>query len=191
PDSRDQCAETEEGVLVDEMGCRIDKDGDGVFDDNDKCPNTPKGAPIDSLGCPLDSDGDGIADWYDQCPGSFKNVMTDSKGCPMNDRLNFNAIARRIKFKTDTVFTNSSYTALNDIVANMRQYPIAMEIQCAAPHKALADDRAKAIYNYLEHKGIAEERLKYEGFEKSLPKSISTGKDEAGGIRLLPFTLQE
>lgn len=191
PDVRDQCPETIPGVLVDEKGCRIDKDGDGVFDDNDKCPNTPKGAPIDTLGCPMDSDGDGIADWYDQCPGSFKNVVVDSKGCPMNDRLNFNAIARRIKFKKDTTFLNSSYTALNDIVANMRQYPIALEIQCAAPQKSLADNRAKAIYDYLEYKGISEERLKYEGFEKKLPKAVSNRNDESNGVRLTPFTLQE
>lgn len=191
PDSKDKCPETIEGALVDEVGCRVDKDEDGVFDDNDKCPNTPKGAPIDSLGCPLDSDGDGVADWYDQCPASFKNVVVDSKGCPMNDRLNFSAIAKRIKFKSDTTFVNSSYTAMNDIVANMRQYPIALEIQCAAPQKSLADNRAKAIYNYLEHKGISEERLKYEGFEKKLPKTISNRGDEANGIRLTPFTLQE
>ncbi len=191
PDSKDQCGETPQGAVVDEIGCRVDKDDDGVFDENDKCPNTPKGAPIDSLGCPLDSDGDGIADWYDQCPSSFKNVMVDSKGCPLNDRLNFNSIAKRIKFKSDTTFTNSSYTAMNDIVANMRQYPIAIEIQCAAPQKSLADDRAKAIFNYLEHKGISEERMKYEGFEKSLPKAISTRGDEANGVRLTPFTLQE
>lgn len=191
PDIKDKCPETEPGVMVDEVGCRVDKDGDGVFDDIDKCPNTPKGAPIDSLGCPIDSDGDGVADWYDQCPGSFKHVVVDSKGCPMNDRLNFNAIARRIKFKADTTFLNSSYTALNDIVANMRQYPIALEIQCAAPQKSLADDRAKAIYDYLERKGISEERLKYEGFEKKLPKAISNRNDEANGVRLTPFTLQE
>lgn len=191
PDSRDNCPETVAGAKVDETGCRVDQDGDGIFDDDDKCPNTPKGAPIDSLGCPLDSDGDGVADWYDQCPGSFKNAVTDGKGCPMNDRLNFNSIAKRIKFKKDTTFTNSSYTAMNDIVANMRQYPIAIEIQCAAPKKSLADDRARAIYNFLEHKGISEERMKYEGFEKSLPKGISTRGDEANGVRLTPFTLQE
>lgn len=191
PDVRDQCPETIPGVMVDENGCRVDKDNDGIFDDEDKCPNTPAGAPIDSLGCPIDSDGDGIADWYDQCPGSFKNVVVDSKGCPMNDRLNFNAIARRIKFKKDTTFLNSSYTALNDIVANMRQYPIALEIQCAAPQKSLADNRAKAIYDYLEYKGISEERLKYEGFEKKLPKAVSNRNDESNGVRLTPFTLQE
>lgn len=192
PDARDNCPETISGVHVDEFGCRVDQDGDGVFDEDDKCPNTPKGAPIDSLGCPLDSDGDGIADWYDQCPNSFKNVVVDQKGCPMNDRLNFNDIAKRIRFKDkDTTFYNSSYTALNDVVANMRQYPIAMEIECAAPKQSLAEERAKKIYDYLEYKGISMERLKYKGYEGKLPKAISERSNETSGVRLTPYTLEK
>ncbi len=192
PDVKDNCPGTVEGVMVDEFGCRVDQDGDGVFDDDDKCNNTPAGAPIDSVGCPLDSDGDGIADWYDQCPGSFKNVMVDSKGCPTNSRLNFNDIARRIQFKGgDTTFYNSSYTALNDVVASMRQYPIALEIECAASKQDLADQRALQIFNYLEKKGISPERLQYKGYQGKLPKAISKRKDEPSGVRLTPYTLEK
>lgn len=39
-----------------------DSDGDGVPDDKDACPNTPKGIKVDEKGCPVDSDGDGLND---------------------------------------------------------------------------------------------------------------------------------
>ena len=122
-------------------------------DEEDKCPGTPEGAPIDSLGCPLDSDGDGIADWADQCPGTAPNTFIDISGCPTNQRHNFNTFAKHIRFKgIDTVLVNSSYTALNDIVYYMRQYPMNLEIQCSASEaganaERISNERAEFIYN--------------------------------------------
>lgn len=197
PDSRDQCPETPQNVGVDEKGCRLDKDGDGIFDEEDKCPNTPKDAPIDSLGCPLDTDKDGIADWMDQCPGTVKKASVDGNGCPINARLNMNSVASRIIFKSgDTVLVNSSYTALNDIIAMMRQHPVALVIECSASGskyegESLGESRAKTIYNYLEKKGIAMDRLKYQGYEGGLPKINPRRGDESNGVRLTPYTLQE
>lgn len=197
PDSKDQCPNTPSGVGVDEHGCRLDQDGDGIFDEEDKCQNTPKGAPIDSIGCPIDTDKDGIADWMDLCPGTIRNVVVDHNGCPMNSRLNINSIASRIIFKAgDTTLVNSSYTALNDIISMMRQNPLAMEIECAASGskvegESLGESRAKVIYNYLEKKGIAKERLKYQGYSQSLPKVFPRRTGESNGIRLTPFSIQE
>ncbi len=189
PDSKDNCPDTPENVSVDAKGCRLDQDEDGIFDEEDKCPNTPWGAPIDSLGCPIDSDGDGIADWFDQCPGTFSNVVVDNNGCPENERINFNSIARRIRFKqNDTTLYNSSYTALNDIIATMRQNQMSLEIQCAAPQKKLAENRARIIYEYLEYKGIKADRLQYHSYEGRLPKRLSTNNNEGNGIRLTPYT---
>jgi hypothetical protein len=43
-----------------------DKDSDGILDSEDACYN-PDCTIIDQSGCPLDSDGDGLWDCYDQC----------------------------------------------------------------------------------------------------------------------------
>lgn len=44
---------------------KIDRDGDGIPDDEDECPDTPGLAEFN--GCP-DTDGDGIEDRLDECP---------------------------------------------------------------------------------------------------------------------------
>ena len=193
PDAKDKCDETPLGATVNAQGCRIDLDGDGVFDENDKCPGTPEGAPIDSLGCPLDSDMDGVADWMDQCPGTLPKAAINTHGCPINTKLNYNYIARRIRFKgADSTLLNSSYTALNDIVYMMRQHPMTLEIQCSASDissenaEQVAIERAEVIYNYLVKKGIDEKRLKYSGFAKKLPPTLTQKKGSTDIVRLIP-----
>lgn len=43
-----------------------DDDGDGVKNIEDICANTPDGATVDEFGCPLDSDKDGVPDYRDE-----------------------------------------------------------------------------------------------------------------------------
>ncbi len=64
-DSRDNCSNTPVGVVVDKLGCPIDKDKDGIPDYLDACPYDSGSAA--TKGCP-DKDGDGIADKDDRCP---------------------------------------------------------------------------------------------------------------------------
>jgi len=80
-DPDDQCADTPEGVRVDDTGCPLDSDGDGVADYVDACPGTAAGRPVDDRGCVLDSDGDGIADDRDQCPGTPEGAAVLEDGC--------------------------------------------------------------------------------------------------------------
>ena len=150
-------------------------------------------APIDSLGCPLDSDDDGVADWADQCPGTQAGAFIDVSGCPTNPRQNFNIFAKQIRFKgQDTVLYNSSYTALNDIVYHMRQYPVNLEIQCSASDASgenasrISNERAEFIYNYLVKKGISKDRLKFQGFGKKLPPTQTQKNDSADAVRFIP-----
>lgn len=42
-----------------------DEDGDGVINLEDLCANTPTGATVNESGCPLDSDNDGVPDYRD------------------------------------------------------------------------------------------------------------------------------
>lgn len=197
PDTRDLCPDTQEGVAVNSDGCRVDSDDDGVFDEEDKCPRTPAGAPVDSLGCAIDSDHDGIPDWMDYCPGTLAKVAVDIEGCPMNARLNFNSMAQRIKFKHgDTTLVHSSYTALSDVIAAMRKHPMMLEIQCSAsdvsPDRAqeLSEARARSIFNFLEMKGISEDRLTYKGYGSKLPPTQTQKNGSSALIRLVPVLMK-
>lgn len=70
---------------VDEFGCELDRDGDGVVDSMDYCPENSKEQltmGVASNGCPLHSDADGTPDYRDRCPDTPRNVATDQYGCP-------------------------------------------------------------------------------------------------------------
>ncbi len=71
---------------VDEHGCELDTDGDGVVNSKDYCPDDTaetlsKG--IAANGCPKQSDADGTPDYRDDCPGTAKGVKVDNRGCPL------------------------------------------------------------------------------------------------------------
>lgn len=72
---------------VDEHGCELDSDGDGVKNSADYCPNDAKetlAAGVAKNGCPKHSDGDGTPDYRDRCPGTPRGVSTDAWGCPLS-----------------------------------------------------------------------------------------------------------
>jgi len=69
-----------------------DTDKDGIEDSKDACANTPTGTVVDGTGCEvvveeeepdvtLDTDGDGIADTLDSCANTPANTAVDAKGC--------------------------------------------------------------------------------------------------------------
>ena len=66
---------------------RVDRDGDGIVDNEDVCPDVP--GVVESRGCPLviDTDGDGIPDDVDRCPNDAEDmdVFDDEDGCPDPD----------------------------------------------------------------------------------------------------------
>jgi large repetitive protein len=71
----------------------IDRDGDGVVDDEDQCPLKPedKDGFKDDDGCPeLDNDDDGIEDNVDKCPNDKEDLdgNRDGDGCPDLDNDN-------------------------------------------------------------------------------------------------------
>src|SRR5690606_12603075 len=70
------------GAVVNESGCPLDQDQDGVADGLDRCPATPAGAVVDQLGCPLDTDADGVPDGVDRCAGTPTGTAVDAAGCP-------------------------------------------------------------------------------------------------------------
>lgn len=67
-----------------EMG---DSDGDGVIDFEDECANTPDGVKVDEKGCPLDDDGDGVPNYADLEPNSPDSAVVNADGIAMTDSL--------------------------------------------------------------------------------------------------------
>ena len=67
----------------------VDRDGDGIYDDEDVCPtNIPEELSQgvyqsgDHKGCPIDNDGDSVHDYRDDCPRLSQKV--DPRGCPLD-----------------------------------------------------------------------------------------------------------
>ncbi|MBT3588259.1 MAG: OmpA family protein [Flavobacteriaceae bacterium] len=167
-------------------GCP-DTDGDGLPDNLDECPLVP--GPIANNGCPwADGDGDGVWDKDDKCPDLSGTVAND--GCPevtesVKTALNTNA--KTVLFNVDkaTILEESS-EVLDNIVDIMNDYPTAnflIEGHCDSYgsvelNNKLSEDRAKSVENYLQSKGIADERLTSKGFGKSNP--LYTNKTREG-----------
>lgn len=72
-------------VAVDETGCALDSDKDGVADFRDYCAENTTleiSAGVADNGCPLQSDADGTPDYRDRCPDTAAGIKTDRFGCP-------------------------------------------------------------------------------------------------------------
>lgn len=177
PDSTDKCV-TISGVY-EYNGCPVpDSDGDGLTDDKDSCISTPGLLKYD--GCPIpDSDGDKVNDEIDQCPDVFG--IADNGGCPVNK----DSIARKIDDAARNIFfitgsyeiDTSSFKALNEVIKLLRENPIfKLDIEgntdnegTETSNQLLSEQRAKAVYDYLNRKGIPRFRLHAFGYGQTRP----------------------
>jgi cysteine-rich repeat protein len=87
PDSKDDCPETPVNAEVDENGCELDTDSDGIPDSVDVCDDVPAGDnDADHDGCPDsdpagDDDDDGVLNANDVCPNTPGTEDADEQGC--------------------------------------------------------------------------------------------------------------
>ena len=63
----------------------IDSDGDFVVDHMDRCANTPPGVLVDEYGCPIDGDIDGVPNTYDEELLSLEGAIVNEVGVTMTD----------------------------------------------------------------------------------------------------------
>jgi len=162
----DKCANTPPGAKVDDTGCPVDSDNDGVPDGIDQCPDTPPNTRVDARGCSTDSDNDGVPDDRDKCPNTLPNVKVDSDGCPieLNERetelLDKGRITtREIHFETAKWdILPESGPVLDDIGKVLIQWPqLKIEIGGHADARGsdaynmnLTQKRAQSVLEYLE-----------------------------------------
>lgn len=155
-----------------------DSDHDGVYDAMDKCPDTPENVSVDDKGCPFDSDKDGVPDYKDKCPDTPNGAPVNFQGCWALSNILFDTNKYEIK--------PGALAEINASVSVLKKNP-SMKIMIDGNtdnvgsrqyNKILSEKRAEAVKNYLVKMGIAENRLRTEGFGFSRP--VATNKTEQG-----------
>jgi outer membrane protein OmpA-like peptidoglycan-associated protein len=163
-------------------GCP-DKDGDGIPDKEDACPAVY--GYVQYHGCPPpDTDKDGVPDSADKCidvPGLKENF-----GCPpVADTLQalIDSVARHIYFETASyVILSKSFASLDKVVLLLRAHPtMQLSIEGHTDNQGtpvynltLSNQRAEAVSRYFISKGIAAERLHYQGYGQERPIAPNT-----------------
>ena len=191
----------------DEDGCpERDNDGDGIPDAADKCPNEAedKDGFEDEDGCSDDdNDGDGFADKVDKCPNDPETVngFEDDDGCPdVRGTSGPEERADRIDLKGATVgFARGALTApARQLLAQVatliksRRLAIRVEVHVALgtrsanagviaaqkkKDKLVAQQRAKAIANYLASQGVAVQQVQAVGLGSDRPLGPANPSD--------------
>jgi outer membrane protein OmpA-like peptidoglycan-associated protein len=194
-------------AFQDDDGCpEPDNDNDGIPDTADKCPNEieDKDGFEDDDGCPDDdNDGDGFADKTDKCPNEPETVngFEDDDGCPdVRGTSGPEERADRIDLKGVPVLfnraalTGSGRQLLQQVATLIRTRRLSIRVevhvalgtrsnnpgQIAAQKrrdKALSQQRARAIADYLASQGVSAQQLQAVGIGSDRPLGSATPSD--------------
>lgn len=197
-DSADLCPDKPGIALF--KGC-ADLDGDSIPDNMDKCPSVYGLLRLE--GCPIaDTDGDGFNDEVDSCvtvPG-----VAAYKGCPAPDRgevqKRLDVVAENIFFATGKYeLLPASFAALDSAVAIMRRdAELKLNIEGhtdnvgdGEKNKVLSERRARAVFEYINKKGIEASRLKSMGYGEERPRDTNATKAGRGRNRRVEMRMYE
>lgn len=176
-DNEDRCVE--EFGPKDNFGCPYgDLDKDGIFDKEDRCPDTP--GPKENQGCPYgDLDGDGVNDKDDECPNT--PGLVENNGCPKLDEKEqeiLDMAFENLEFESGkAVIRSSSYESLDSLAALLVKHPewklnIAGHTDAVgndASNMRLSKNRSNAVKDYLNSRGVNEDRFIVEWFGETKP----------------------
>jgi outer membrane protein OmpA-like peptidoglycan-associated protein len=139
----------------------------------------------------LDRDGDGIVDNDDACPdvAGVANEDPALHGCPIarveKDQI---VITQRIEFEFNSAkLVSSSAPVLEAVLSILEEHPELKEVRVeghtdsqgkAAYNKKLSDKRAASVVKWLVEHGIDRARLKSKGY--GLERPIASNDDEVG-----------
>jgi OmpA-OmpF porin, OOP family len=210
PDSIDGCpTEKEDGKPPQASdGCpgSSDRDGDGILDVNDQCPDKAedKDSVQDEDGCPEDdADNDGIPDVQDKCPTEpgKRSPTAEKFGCPSLIEMGSDGsvqLLKPIEFETGRAAIKPiSYPIMDDVVELMKSRPsIKVGVYGHTDSKGmpannlrLSKERAAAVRNYLQGKGIPANRLESEGFGQTKPIAPNETEDGRSKNRRVEFKI--
>ena len=171
PDIDDQCPDV--AGPVENQGCPWpDTDGDGVVDKDDACPTVA--GPAENQGCPWpDTDGDGILDKDDACPTVFG--LKEYNGCPKPQTVIADEATGALKgiffdFNKATIRTESSskLDMASEIIKNSNGGTFLLTGETDKKgsdvyNLKLSRQRAAAVVNALEARGVSSNQLKSKG----------------------------
>ena len=171
PDIDDQCPDV--AGPVENQGCPWpDTDGDGVVDKDDACPTVA--GPAENQGCPWpDTDGDGILDKDDACPTVFG--LKEYNGCPKPQTVIAEEATGALKgiffdFNKATIRTESSskLDMASEIIKNSNGGTFLLTGETDKKgsdvyNLKLSRQRAAAVVNALEARGVSSNQLKSKG----------------------------
>ena len=139
---------------------QTDWDQDGVIDAVDDCFATPLEALVDEKGCPLDTDKDGVADYFDEEVTPLGNYVDEyGVTIPEEEFLRWQQImidSLGIVFNYDTIFSVKDYTAGRpDLVAKAkgpsnRKYVVIV----GKEHKSISANELHSFLGYNEFETV-------------------------------------
>ncbi|MFN8395385.1 MAG: DUF5723 family protein [Bacteroidia bacterium] len=176
-DNEDKCVD--DFGPQDNFGCPYgDLDKDGVFDREDRCVDTP--GPKENQGCPYgDLDGDGVTDNVDDCPNT--PGPADNKGCPKlteKEQEILDLAFSNLEFESGkAIIRSTSFDELDSLAALLVGRPdwklrIAGHTDNVGNPNAnmtLSKNRSNAVKDYLNSRGVAQERFIVEWYGQTKP----------------------
>ena len=149
----------------------------------DKCPGTPEGCKVDNVGCPIDSDKDGVIDCLDKCPGTPEGAKVDKDGCTiwvsirLNVEFDTNKAIVKPKYHDQIKSVADFMEAYPNLKATIEGHTDSRGT--AKYNLGLSQRRADAVMKVFVAKyKIAPDRLTAVGY--GLTKPIADNKTAAG-----------
>jgi OOP family OmpA-OmpF porin len=140
-----------------------------VTDDQDKCPETPKGVKVDETGCPLDSDGDGVPDYQDKCPKTPTGAKVNEAGCWVLKGIQFDTNQSIIKPAMYSILDEVVGVLEKNPDLKVEIQGHTDNIGSADYNMKLSEMRASAVMDYIVKKGIEADRLSAKGYGLTVP----------------------
>lgn len=176
-DNEDKCVE--DYGPMDNFGCPYgDLDKDGVYDREDRCVDTP--GPKENQGCPYgDLDGDGVTDNVDECPNT--PGLPENNGCPKlteKEQEILDLAFSNLEFESGkAIIRTTSLDELDSLAALLISKPdwrlrIAGHTDDVGndnTNMTLSKNRANAVKNYLNSRGVGENRFIVEWYGETKP----------------------
>jgi outer membrane protein OmpA-like peptidoglycan-associated protein len=136
-----------------------------------------------------DRDGDGVPDELDACP-DMKGPASNA-GCPVYEKVivrpDMLELKEKIQFAwNDALILPVSHGALDEVSKALNDnagFKISIEGHASSEgaddhNQSLSSRRAEAVLEYIANRGVARDRLVYEGFSSSRP--VKSNATESG-----------
>jgi OOP family OmpA-OmpF porin len=168
----------------------LDKDGDGVLDENDKCLDTLPCQKVDKSGCAIkeeikpivisDIDKDGVLDNIDKCPDTPKGFEVDATGCSKSVDLNIQFDMDKWDIKE--VQTNKIKQFI-EFIKSHPEYVVVIEGHTDSDgsdsyNQTLSENRANSVREFIISNGnIPKDKIISKGYGESKPLVENTSSE--------------